>query len=315
MKVFISWSGEPSHKVAEQLYAYLQRFLNTVEPWLSSQDIAKGTLWRNEIAQVLEFESVGLLVLNKNNFAAPWVNFEAGSLAKNPKTSRVIPYLINMRPSELTGPFVDLNAASFVPGSDNNVLEFERVLQSINDANKDGRVPDNVWKPNFHLIWPELEAKLAELASIASDEKAVHPESSTEINDVLDNLADEIRNQGNLVRLLLDSRGVFLDESQVLVMNELLSSLKNIANDRIFSLMRTTPTYRFTHIYDLNEPDFRPATEREAEEILDFFASRGEEIEPSIKPFIEVKAIAGGTKFRFNTNMIVPIKIPEDDEG
>src|SRR6476646_5302906 len=60
MKVLISWSGELSHRVALLLREWLPMFIQVAEPWVSSEDIAKGELWRTELAKELEEGSVGI---------------------------------------------------------------------------------------------------------------------------------------------------------------------------------------------------------------------------------------------------------------
>jgi len=42
MKVFISWSGELSHKVARIFRDWLPNVVQILEPYVSSEDIDKG---------------------------------------------------------------------------------------------------------------------------------------------------------------------------------------------------------------------------------------------------------------------------------
>lgn len=52
--VFISWSGESSHKVAVLLYKWSLRFVNSIDIFLSSENIRKGAHWFSEVSGELE---------------------------------------------------------------------------------------------------------------------------------------------------------------------------------------------------------------------------------------------------------------------
>ena len=53
MKVFISWSGENSHKVATALHDWLPYIIQAVKPFMSSGDILKGERWTDVLAREL----------------------------------------------------------------------------------------------------------------------------------------------------------------------------------------------------------------------------------------------------------------------
>ena len=53
MKVFISWSGPTSNRIALAFRDWLPCVLQTVDPYVSSEDIEKGRRWSADIAKEL----------------------------------------------------------------------------------------------------------------------------------------------------------------------------------------------------------------------------------------------------------------------
>jgi len=96
MRVFISWSGERSKKVAELLDTWLRCVIQAVEPWMSSKDIDRGSLWFSEISDQLSSVSLGIVCLTQDNKEKPWILFEAGALAKGLTSTRVCTLLIDV---------------------------------------------------------------------------------------------------------------------------------------------------------------------------------------------------------------------------
>lgn len=78
MKLFISWSGEFSRKVAECLSVWIPTIIQTVEVFYSPDDIAKGENWGNRLSEELEQSNFGIVCLTPENVLAPWIHFEAG---------------------------------------------------------------------------------------------------------------------------------------------------------------------------------------------------------------------------------------------
>ena len=52
---------------------------------MSSEDISAGVRWQYLISEALEGSSVGILCVTRENQSAPWLNFEAGAIAKLPR--------------------------------------------------------------------------------------------------------------------------------------------------------------------------------------------------------------------------------------
>ena len=94
-KIFISWSGEHSQKIAEELKRALECdvFSGALKCFVSTQDIASGEDWFNKIRDELKASSLGIMCITKENVKAPWLYFEAGALVGN--NLKVIPLLVN----------------------------------------------------------------------------------------------------------------------------------------------------------------------------------------------------------------------------
>src|SRR5690242_18454859 len=94
--VFISWSGTASHRVALLLYKWLPRFIQSIDPFLSSEDIRKGARWFTEISNELQQINFGIICITRDNLEASWLLFEGGALSKSLGHSQVTPLLINV---------------------------------------------------------------------------------------------------------------------------------------------------------------------------------------------------------------------------
>jgi hypothetical protein len=112
MRVFISWSGRHSRAVAEALRDWLPLVINDVQPFMSAEDIDAGARWQMEIATQLEETHFGLICVTRANQTAPWLNFEAGALAKAVGGSRVVPLAIDCKPTDIPPPLGQFQAQS-----------------------------------------------------------------------------------------------------------------------------------------------------------------------------------------------------------
>lgn len=165
MKVFISWSGERSRKLAEVLKGWLPAVIQALKPYFTPDDIEKGARWNNEISKELEQSSVGIICLTRANLQAPWLMFEAGALAKSIEKSRVIPLLFDVKPLDLQGPLLQFQAASFKRD------DIKKVMKTINAALGEAVLDSQVLDSVFEKWWPELEAQVRHVMEAGEPEQ------------------------------------------------------------------------------------------------------------------------------------------------
>jgi hypothetical protein len=196
MKVFISWSGVRSKAVAQKLHDWLPGVMNLVEPWMSTEDMRKGSLWRFTLAEELESTHVGVICLTPENLSAPWLLFEAGALSKlyREKDAHVCTYLIDMRVTDvIEGPFRDFQHTLATEE------ETYRMVRSINTALQEGhgRRTDAQLKRAFELWWPELEQCLENLPE---PQEPIPPPRTAEdmLREILEGVRDLRHSRGGV---------------------------------------------------------------------------------------------------------------------
>ena len=158
MKVFISWSGEISGKVARILRDWLPYVIPSIEPYVSTEDITKGARWNNEISKELDTASFGILCVTKDNVNSPWLNFEAGALSKSlemKSSNQVCPFLFGIAPKDIiSGPLQQFQATSY------NKEDLWRLVKSLNSANEKKVRENERLKEVFNVWWPKLYVEL-----------------------------------------------------------------------------------------------------------------------------------------------------------
>ncbi len=162
MKIFISWSGEQSHKVACALRDWLPSVLQHVDPWVSSEDIDKGARWIPELGKQLESAQFGIICLVPGNLHEPWINFEAGAMSRSIDAARVSPFLVGIDRSAVQGPLAQFQSTIF------EKEDVRKLIHSINHASENPIVADRLNRA-FDLCWLGLAQELTSLAREATE--------------------------------------------------------------------------------------------------------------------------------------------------
>ena len=156
-KVFISWSGDLSKKLAEEIRLWLPGVLQFVKPYFTPNDIEKGTRWSTEIAGELSSSNAGIICLTKDNINKPWILFEAGALSKNFGKSNVCTILFNLDSADFSGPLTSFQATKF------DKTDFKKLLTTINNTGAESKLESAVLNDVFEMWWPKLELKVKEI--------------------------------------------------------------------------------------------------------------------------------------------------------
>lgn len=158
MKVFISWSGNRSRAVAELLNDWIRCVLQAARPWVSTQNIDRGSLWFNEIQQQLKDTSVGIVCLTQENKSKPWILFESGALAKGLTSSRVCTFLVDLSPADVENPLAQFNHTQHDKES------LWQLVRTLNDClPADQILHEQVLERVFETYWPQFDEQFREI--------------------------------------------------------------------------------------------------------------------------------------------------------
>jgi TIR domain len=175
VKVFISWSGDRSKALAEELRDWLPTIVQSLEPFISTQDVPLGGRGLNVLASELQDCSFGIVCLTQENKQGPWIHFEAGALSKVIDTSRVVPLLLDLKVSDLTGPLVQFQAVSIEDRD--GVFSLVKALAEHSDP----PIAEARLHRLFDAFWPDLEEKVSYLRDSGNTAQSQEVRSEREI--------------------------------------------------------------------------------------------------------------------------------------
>jgi hypothetical protein len=184
MRVFVSWSKRLSHGLAQALHEWLPEVIHEIDPWMSSEDISKGQRWGAEIGAQLEATSEGIICVTPDNVNEPWLNFEAGALAKSLNDAKVRPVLLDLQPSEVTGPLTQFQATHATDRAD--MLKFVR---SLNEG-CERPLTDQRLEKSFDRAWGEFAAKVQQIPRGGRTARSPARDVGEMVSEILDRVRE-----------------------------------------------------------------------------------------------------------------------------
>lgn len=192
MKVFISWSGDKSKAIATQIHDWLPTIIQSVKPYMSSENIDKGERWGIDISTQLQETNYGIICITRENMEAPWVLFESGALSKSIANSRVSPIIFGLQPSDLTkSPLLQFQLTQF------NKTDMQKLVNSINLSSDDSeKINQEVLTRSFDRGWQELYDSISavDVMSITKDSKS-EPEIALNLSASIEEIISNTRAQ------------------------------------------------------------------------------------------------------------------------
>lgn len=191
MKIFFSWSLSRSRYVAAALEWWLPNVLQPVEPFISTQNIPKGTRGLSIIADNLEKSNVGIVCLTEENLGQPWILFEAGALSKLATVSYVCTFVLDLEPSEIAPPLGQFQHTRYI--MDDPARSKSEVKDLVTTLN--GVLGERALKPHrleeaFETWWPKLEDRLKSIPERKADEQ---PPQKRTLEDKVDEILEAMR--------------------------------------------------------------------------------------------------------------------------
>lgn len=200
MKVFISWSGKRSAAVADALRYWLPKVIQALEPWMSADDIEKGTRWRSGIATELEQSSIGIICLTRENLDSTWIHFESGALSKQQQSTYVCTFLLGLEPTDVREPLAQFQATRAKQD------DVRKLIFTINNTLGDAKLPDSELSEAFEVWWPKLEVRISRAAELETSTEPVRTD-----RELLEEVLNIVRAQKAAAEYLMSSRFRFVD--------------------------------------------------------------------------------------------------------
>jgi len=173
---------------------WLPSVLQTIKPYVSSEDIDKGARWSSDIAGELDASAYGIVCLTPENVDAPWINFEAGALGKSVDKSRVSPFLFRLKRSDVNGPILQFQST---------IVEREdvsKLVRSMNAACQQDALEDARLDKAFDVWWPKLEEELNAIPEAAHQPVKADGGTDSKTSQVLEELLELTRTNHKILR-------------------------------------------------------------------------------------------------------------------
>lgn len=189
MKLFISWSGETSQQIAQQLWNWFPLILPAVKPFITTTDIDKGARWQGEISRELEASDFGIVCLTAENLKSQWLAFEAGALSKH-LGGKAATILFGVAHAQVQAPLNMFQGTLFTE------TDFRQLISSINNAvSGEDKRPEAQLDHLFPRLWPDLNKEIDLILQTANSGPAQERAPQVDMESLVLEMAALVRQQ------------------------------------------------------------------------------------------------------------------------
>ena len=178
MRLFICWSGERSKVIAGGVRDLISKVVQSLDLFMSEEDIEKGSRWFHVIAEKLETTDAGLVCLTPENLKSEWINFECGALSKSVGEGRLYTYLHDLTPGKVGGPLSQFQHTRIEKS------ETLKLMQLLNEKSARPINQDTV-SDVFQKCWPDFEHILNSLPAVPGAVRSPHRSSEDILEEIL----------------------------------------------------------------------------------------------------------------------------------
>src|SRR5207253_10986974 len=174
----------------------LPNVIQAVQPWMSANDIEKGTRWRSGLASELEQASVSIICLTPENLEAPWLNFEAGALSKQQQDTYVCTFLFGLEPIDVREPLAQFQATKF------DKEDVKKLVHTINRTQDSIALSEGKLHEAFEVWWPRLQDRINRISTTAATQQAPiagDADYQRGVREILSEILELVRTQSRTV--------------------------------------------------------------------------------------------------------------------
>lgn len=187
MKLFISWSGENSRRLADLFRHFIPTIFQRAAVFTTTEDIEKGSNWISNIESQLSESDAALLCVTPEAMNSPWLLFEAGALSKSIGPNRIIPVLAGLSPVDLTGPLIQFQTTKL------EKRDIKKLLSYFNSEFNLG-LNGSSFESLFEALWPNFEREMHRIVSRLEDTSTEEGPQVKSNRELLEETVQEIRN-------------------------------------------------------------------------------------------------------------------------